>query len=214
MSDWGNVGFFYDYEFEEEKWGPRKVRGVVAKAYSWPGAVKMILHAYTGVKYFCDHREKRYTDYSLKAELFETENVSANIGDLNTAFDVFFDYGHVDRGLDMVRFAYEKKDSDLFAGDDTYGYFLVAFTGNPADGYELKYGYFYDGKLVDLRDALIMDALEEGIDPETEIPEEIEKALLFFEKEAVRVASEEEFWGIMEACEDCVKELWDEEEKE
>ncbi len=103
---------------------------------------------------------------------------------------------------------------NLFAGDETFGYFLVSFTKNPADEYELRYSYYYKGKLMDLRDALRMDAEKDEIDSEEEFPERIEKALHFFEENAFRVASEKEFWGIMKACEDCVQDLLDEEGKE
>lgn len=57
MSDWGRVVFYYDYElYDERKKENERARGLVSRAYLYPGVDQMILHAYNGISYFLSHK--------------------------------------------------------------------------------------------------------------------------------------------------------------
>ena len=52
MSEWGLVAFYYDYERLDRRGNPERIRGLVSKAYKYPGFMGMVLHAYNGLDYF------------------------------------------------------------------------------------------------------------------------------------------------------------------
>jgi hypothetical protein len=203
MSEWGLIAFHYDYEAPDRRGKMRRHRGLVSRAYKYPGVPAMILHAYSGLKYFFRLLEGE----NHGPDMFRDGNCIGLHSNLNTAFDVFFDYGCIQAGADTVSTALLKEDTGdlelkntLFNCEGFYGWLFAEYTGNPVDGYKLRYGYFYgkgdDEYMVgDVRRALNIDMRIHDAAGES-IPGEFENALSFFDENAVLFDSEEEFWGL------------------
>ena len=143
--------------------------------------------------------------------------------ELNTAMDTFFDREMIAPGADSVSFVLEnwaeKRDyyneeynlqNDLFNCEGTFGWFYIKCTGNQRDGYKLSYGYTYYGEpdsarnLYDESRKLLLEPhkLESA---EDDIPEDIKRALDFFDKEASLMASEDEFNAFEEEAADYLR---------
>lgn len=170
MSDWGRVSLYYDFE-QNHKWeGRQRVRGLISKAYRDPGTVNMILHAYYGAMYIYSRIGNKYPDFRGE----NWENKLSGRRALNTAFDVLFDFDTIDLGYSSVEDVLTGKDmsdeqmkDNIFNCEGTDGFINMTLTGNPEDGYTLKYGYQYrwsdtvdndNNKMVkDFREALSLD---------------------------------------------------------
>ena len=100
MSDWGLVAFQYDCEqivkFVGEK---RRVKGLISKAYVYPGVEGILLHAYNGVTYFLDNYKYKSTFFGLSKNDLDVSYWA----EFNAAFDVFWDYRRVIPGWDKVK---------------------------------------------------------------------------------------------------------------
>ncbi len=163
MSDWGRIAFYYDYEIEDRHGTMTNIKGLITKAYKYPEITGMVLHAYNGVRYFLNHYEK---DYNYTLDLSSSILDLTDWGILNTSFDVFFDLEQIHPGYCSIKnlisnekMISEAKDKGklgnyLFNCEGTFGWLYVTFTGNPKDGYELKYGYDLHEELLDIRGAL------------------------------------------------------------
>ena len=223
MSEWGLVAFYYDYERKkefrekhEEAGETKRVQGLVAKAYKFPGTYKMILHAYYGTMYFLRHIKDRSVDFSMPGSCLWSKRDA-----LNTAFDVFFDYGHIDTGVDTVKNVMdgwqeneescnddEKLGNDLFNCEGSDGWFFVRYIGG-----ELKYGYSCRGELLDVRGAI--KAEEERSKSKIEDPETLEllqQVEVFFKDNGTLFSFEDEFWDMEKYGADCVREAMKEPE--
>lgn len=228
MSDWGRVALFYDYEKNTRYDGMRNVRGLISKAYKYPGVVGMILHAYYGIQYFLE----RFDNSRFH---FDGEDWADEMGlyaELNTAFDVYFDFGKIDHGYDSVKRVLEKRISDaltetnkgentdetddeeveslLFNCEGMYGWLYFKFTGSIETGYALKYGYYYGSReyeyeVADLKRAIEIETKYNPEFAKTLEDETIQEAIAFIEENA-ELMSEEEFWNIEELGAAWVKE--------
>lgn len=99
MSDWGLTAFYYDYEVPHRREYKCKVRGLVSRAYKYPGVPAMIMHAYSGVKYLLDRYKNEYgSDFDLVRNYGRLSDWDA----LNMSFDVFFDHEAIIPGLDKI----------------------------------------------------------------------------------------------------------------
>ena len=220
MSDWGLISLYYDYEHEDKIPGTKDVQvlniqGLVSKAYSYPGIDGMIYHAYNGVKYFWDRiNAKSCWDFSLSKHINDKRNGVILPGawyELNTAFDVYFDYAYIDPGVDSVSYVLDNWDTHpeyhssdknlknhLFNCEGTYGWFFIKCTGNQRDGYKLRYAYNYDCRPDSVRNIVEVynKRLEkDGIKPEDEDTyDSLKEAIEFFEENAFLITSTNEFW--------------------
>lgn len=149
------VAFYYDYERLDRRGNPERIRGVVSKAYKYPGLIGMVLHAYNGLNYFRERCEIDHFDFGLPVNAFPV----SDWGSLNMAFDVFFEQKYVEPGFDTVSHVLNRWDkyeeeyksgdrlgSDLFNCEGFYGWLDISFTGNPSDGYETKHNYYFRGE--------------------------------------------------------------------
>lgn len=215
MSEWGKVVFYYDYERDDNRrpYVTKNAKGIISKAYKYPGVEGMVLHAYYGVNYFLERYNRKNMDFSMINEFGDicTSQLD-DWAELNTAFDVFFNYFHVELGIDDVGYVldnYEdytdddKLEYDLFNCEGSYGYLFIMFTGNPRDGYKLKYAYDYE-KLYSIEDALKELRRErlEGAFAEAE-----KDAIKFFEENATLITDTKEFCSIGDKGLNCVKEI-------
>lgn len=202
MSDWGQIAFYYDYEMENRWRGTQKNRGLISQSHAYPGVSGMMLHAYNGIRYFLMHNNGRRNFSRAKNNSVKQEWVS-----LSRAFEVFFELGWINPGVDAVEYALEEgvlRDKELtyslFHCEGTYGWLFLKYTGNEKDGYALKYGYFYDydSPEYEVRDfrSIYEQLLERNPDYfEKEVAEELEKVIAFFEENA-ELMTAEEFWEI------------------
>lgn len=202
MSDWGQIAFYYDYEMEHRWRGTQKNRGLISQAHAYPGISGMMLYAYNGIRHFLMHNDGRRNFSRTKNNSVKQEWVS-----LSRAFEVFFELGWIDPGVDTVQCALEEgvlRDKELkyslFHCEGTYGWLYMKYIGNEKDGYALKYGYFYSygSSEYEVRDfrSVYEHVLERKPDYfEKEVAEELEKVILFFEENA-ELMTAEEFWEI------------------
>lgn len=78
-----------------------------------------------------------------------------------------------------------------------YGWLYMRYTGNPEDGYSLKYGYEYgyvneEWDIVDFGKALDIYKDKHGLSPEDLYPKEmLDEAINFFEENGVLMSKEE-----------------------
>ena len=233
MSDWGLTAFYYDYEIPHRRDGMRRIKGLVSRAYKYPGVPGMIMHAYNGVRYLWE----RYRDEDYDFDLVREHGRLSDWDALNMSFDVLFDYNTILPGLDTIgatlrkfdpRFKTDDSDDEegglsgtkdgqtddyiahsLFSCEGMYGWIYSTFTGNPDEGYKLRYGYNYgfvneDWESVDMRRALEIFGEKHG--EHREIPEPLEEAMKFFDDNAVLIPTEE-FWKTMKSGVEVVKEL-------
>lgn len=215
MSEWGLIAFHYDYEAPDRMGELHRHRGLVSKAYKYPGVPGMILHAFGGLSYFLRLREVRSGGPDMS---FEGNRIGLH-ANLNTAFDVFLDCACIQAGIDTVAPALRGEDiddselgDDLFNCEGSYGWIFAEYTGNPADGYKLRSGYFYGGrdeeyKVYDMRGALDVDMRIRDADPDEDMPEELKNAMMFFDENPESFDSEEDFWGVEERGIRLIKEL-------
>lgn len=211
MSDWGRVALYYDFEKDSKR--TRKETGLISKAYKYPGVVGMILHAYYGMRYFMECFEDDYLHFE---EGYDSDSMGL-YAELNTAFDVFFDYGSVDIGYDGVRSILERRreaalegntekvDEDeerdlLFNCEGSYGWLFLKFTGSKESGYTMKYGYYYGSReykyeVADLKRAVEIESKYNSEFAEALEDEVIREAITFIEENA-ELMSEEEFWDV------------------
>ena len=198
MSDWGKLAFYYDYEKEHRFKETPRVRGLISKTYKYPGVLGMILHAYYGIRYFLECDEDKRCDFDVR----NPEDDYSDWAELNTAFDVYFDYGAVANGGNSVKDVIkENKTEDeeikkcLFNCEGMYGWLYISYTGNLKAGNTLKYAYEYgyedDFVIGDLRRAwdIELKHIKESLDDEMKA--KIEEAISFFEKNAVLMTEEE-----------------------
>lgn len=177
MSEWGKVIFYYDYERAGYRGYTENIKGLISKAYPWPGVLGLVLHAYYGTRYFLERCDKESVNFNQSFSRHCADDRAA----LNEAFDVFFDQGMIKAGLDAVMMTMEEWDFsqtegydgeredenyfNLFGGDESYGVIYIRYTGNIKDGYSLKYRYMLDGEDVDdLTEAIKKDLIYEGAD--------------------------------------------------
>ena len=233
MSDWGLTAFYYDYEIPHSYKGMNRIKGLVSRAYKYPGVPGMIMHAYNGVRYLWERYQDEYYDFDLVREYGRLSDWDA----LNMSFDVLFDYCTILPGYDTIKATLRKFDSkgkkkdssdetdgssmtkdgptdgdidhSLFSCEGMYGWIFSTFTGNPDEGYKLRYGYDYgfvneDWESVDMRRAL--EIYEEKHGELSEIPEPLEEAMKFFDDNAVLIPTEE-FWKTMKPGVEVVKQL-------
>ena len=170
MDHFGQLVFYFDYERDENRrrYIPKRNKGFIVKSYKYIGADGIILHAYNGVKYFLsrfDYERTNFSPYNYLGE-FDTSRYT-DYTKLNFAFDILFDLEEIefgyDHGIDVLHHIEENVDyykseesleNDLFGGDSEAGILSITFTGNPKDGYFLKYRYYYDKDYVDLKSAM------------------------------------------------------------
>ena len=201
MSDWGLVAFYYDYEHEVHG-ETEHIRGLVSKAYKNTGVDGMILHAFNGVRYYLDHKDSKYCDFTL-----HLGRLVSDWHELNTAFDVFFDLKMPESGAYMVRYTAEhfREYADdpnrenlivrnLFSCEGTLGYIFISYTGDPVNGYYLKYAYEYgsEDNLLDFRTAL--ETGHWGRDWKEKLQPYMDDIIAYFEEHA-SIAKREEFSG-------------------
>ena len=231
MGDWGCVALYYDYEREDRFEECRHVRGIISKAYKYPWAEGMILHAFNGMRYLMDRVYSPKSDDSIfhmdddwtlicpdgKPTLYERSGWA----ELSTAFDVFFDQRSVEAGIDSVRSVIEdwdqnreeyktegKLEYDMFACEGTWGFLYMSFTGNPQDGYEMKYAYDYSGgNPTDFRSVLDHYYERLGKGPEYLEDEPVMDAIGFFEEYGTLIETTEEFYEIEAKGADLIREL-------
>ena len=200
MGDWGKLAFYYDYEKEHRFKETPRVRGLISKTYQYPRVIGMILHAYYGIRYFFERDEDKRCDF----DACNLEDDYSAWAELNTAFDVFFDYGAVANGGNSVKGvikANKTADEDmqdyLFNCEGTYGWLYISYTGNLKEGNTLKYAYEYgygyedDVELGDLRRALEIELKHTQEPLGDEMKVKIEEAISFFEENAVLMTEEE-----------------------
>ena len=233
MSDWGLVSFYYDYEHENRRKEKKNVRGLISKAYKYPDVEGMILHAYNGIRYFWERRDDEYVDFGF--DPFGLDQFSGRLelsdwAELNTAFDVFFEYGHISHGFDGVKYVIDNFDNltdpdedneylsggklgnDLFNCEGTYGWLFISYTGNSRDGYKLKYSYNYDEQPGDFRSAIKKRAeyvTKYGSDKDWEekVLKEFEEVFEFFDENATVVKSKKAFWGFEKKGVEFIREM-------
>lgn len=216
MSEWGRVALYYDY-VKEDKWmGEKRVRGLVSKAYKYPDVLGMILHAYYGTMHFLAKKDDEY-------DSLDGENCVSDISgwaELNTAFDVFWDYQVICNGSDSVRGILSEGDqvapkdwnNYLFNCEGSDGWLFIKYTGNPQDGYSLKYGYFYGygdldrAEVGDLRRAMEICCKHRKQSVEERFGPDFDEVLTFFDENA-SLMDEEEFWGIEDLGIAWIKEM-------
>ncbi len=227
MSDWGKVLLYYDYEglsgYSSKE--PRRIRGLVSKAYQSPGTDGMILHAYNGLEYFKEHCNNREIFYDLK----DYYRGFPGWEELSKAFDVFFDLKSIHCGYDDVKYImdrreeYKEKEESFKEIEDritnvegTFGWIFMSYTGNMKEGNKLRYGYFAPGiepVIKGFRDALYENGLWycfNNKDYPEETREHLEPLFKVFEEEASLITSEEEFWEIGRKSAEYIKEIIDE----
>lgn len=202
MSDWGQIAFYYDYEKGYRGHDTQKNRGLISQTRAYPGVAGMMLYAYNGIRYFLMHNDGRRNFSRTKNNSLLQEWVS-----LSRAFEVFFEGGWINPGVDAVQCALEEgvlRDKELkhslFYCEGTYGWLFMKYTGNEKDGYALKYGYFYGygSSEYEVRDfrSIYEQVLERKPNYfEKEVAEELEKVIVFFEENA-ELMTAEEFWEI------------------
>lgn len=215
MSEWGRVALYYDYEIENIRGKRQRIRGLISKAYKYPGVEGMILHAYYGIGYFLALKDKEYN--RLGGENWESR--ISGLAELNTAFDVLWDYGTVCPGIDDVRDELEKAEIDedrlennLFNCEGSDGWLFMKYTGNPEDGYSLKYGYFYGWGSSDsvevgnIKRAMEITCIHHETTLEEEFGPNFDEIVEFFDKEAT-LMDEDEFWGVEDLGVEWLKEM-------
>ena len=165
MSEWGLVSFRYDYERLDRRGEPQQIKGIISKAYKYPGIIGMVLHAQNGLEYFkkrCDHSS---FDFGLP----ENPSPILDWAKLSMAFDVFFDQRYVDPGIDTVSkvlnhweeneeeyMSGDKLRNDLFNCEGSWGWLFINYTGNMKEGFKTEYGYYFRGELMDIQRAADM----------------------------------------------------------
>ena len=243
MSDWGSVVFCYDYERESRPEGAVRCKGLISKAYKYEEAPAMILHAFSGMRYFLDRRE----DTSLYGFHLDKDRSEISLwAALNTAFDVFFESGFIRPGFDSVKYVLDHWDqnqwkyksskgkgcdslkNDLFNCEGMHGFLYIRYTGSLQDGYELKYGYYYRDMMRDIRGALDEYTKEQSISPDTKgidffmkkhndnpdhIQDDFKDIITFFDENATLFASQEEFWDVEEMGADIIRGVMEPEEE-
>lgn len=207
MSDWGEVYFYYNYEYEDKYGRTRNSKGIIVKNYKSYGILGMLSHAYYGIRYFLKNRYNAFMDFNMD-DIYGSEDMS-DWATLGTAFNVFFDFNQIVPGFDSAKYVLthheeylddnnlEKLKNDLFNCEGTDGFFFISYTGNPNDGYKLKYAYNYDEKLLDIQDTL--DVLTKSLREKAreEYNEFFADILRFFEdNNATLISSYDEFWGL------------------
>lgn len=225
MSEWGRVVFYYDYEKEIPGFGTeesvtRRYRGMISKAYKYPGIMGVIVHAVDGVEYFVRRMGERHYDIDGTRHYLGT-GFTDDLPELIEAFDVLWKDGSVQVGIDSVEDTVKKlfdgeeiKDLnyELFACEGTDGFCYITFTGNPRDGYEKKFGYYcgyatVEDKLIDARTAARIYWEHYGLSDE-EIEEKLKNEWYDeFEKEYTLFESEDEFWAVEDLGVDWIREL-------
>ena len=203
MSDWGRLVFYYDYEvYNQSTKQNERVRGLVSKAYKYPGVDQIILHAFNGIRYFMGRKDIG----SLHGMLFDGKQFDDNhsgMTELNQAFDTFFDYGDILLGYSSV--AQVINDTSLqdkaeigyhlYACEGMYGWLYMCFTGNTVDGYSLKYGYEYgyvqeEWDIVDIEKALDIYKYKHKLS-KLDLQEMLDTVIEFFKENAVLMSKDE-----------------------
>ena len=214
MGDWGLISFRYDCEqklkFPNEI---RRVKGLISKAYKYPGVEGMLLHAYNGVKYFLEHYENKQLFYGLEKKDLEISEWA----EFNTAFDIYWDYRKVDLGYDIVKEIVtqwdttdeyksdDKLQNDLFSCEGMYGWLLIGYISNLDGKHELKYGYFYNNEIRDMKGVLDEYASNHGIS--AEIPDYLKKIIMFFNDNAIVIKSKDEYWEMEKQGVELIREI-------
>lgn len=207
MSEWGLVGFHYDYteeltDFEKQLTGEetKRICGLVVKAYKYPGIPGVIMHGFNAMRFFLEHKD----DYDFNRDV------------LNTAMDVFFEYREIQTGIDTVSIAYSKKaviddneiNENLFSCEGSHGYMYIDYTGNPEDGYTMKYSTYVHGEVMDIRS--FAESSAKGI--ETGITTDSVRDYLFEcvddIEETAKFMTEDEWEKFIQASTDWIQEQW------
>lgn len=206
IDGWGQLIFYYDYERPEKRaYEPERMKGLICKAYKFTGVNGIILHAYNGIKYFLNRYDNKFTNFSPCGYNGEID-ISDTTGwaRLNTAFDIFFDLEDIEFGSDsgkeilthLKEKAEEYKNEDnlskeLYGGAQEFGLLSITFTGDPREGYALKYRYYYDeNEYDDLQSVIEQYNADFGNMADDGFPEEsVNKALEFFRENAVHDGS-------------------------
>ncbi len=205
MSDWGRVAFYYDYvAHNKRKKENERVRGLISKAYKYPGVDQMILHAYNGIRYFMDHKDiESYRGMHFDGKQFDDDH--SGMAELNQAFDTFFECGHISLGYSDVEQVIDassmvdKKEMayQLYQCEGMYGWLYIRFTGNHEDGFSLKYGYEYgyvnnEWDIVDVEKALAIYKDKHKLSSEDILPQALlDEAVQFFKENAVLMSKDE-----------------------
>ena len=222
MSDWGLVGFSYDYERIGRHGEPERVKGVVSKAYKYADIRDMVRHAFNGFRYFLQRYDHRYFNFGI-------DNAYSSWEELNTAFDVFFEQYSVAPGHDQVSYVVndwlpdkEEKDSEkeleyrLFGCEGTCGWFFINFTGNPTDGYKTKYGFNIHEKVLEVDEAIeeyysdIEERYDQNDDSYKKMMENKDDDMamaIYFNENATPVQSEEDFWRLQDLGVTIIREI-------
>ncbi|MCR5094853.1 MAG: hypothetical protein K6B72_12875 [Lachnospiraceae bacterium] len=203
MSEWGRVALYYDFEQDDEYEGRIRVRGLISKAYKYPGTINMILHAYYGTTFLYWRTGWRHPDFRGE----KWENRLSGWRALNTAFDVLFDLGDVDTGVSSVEdviigddMSDEEMAYEIFNCEGTDGFIDIMLTGNPEDGYKIKYAYeYYRGEelnsdkrvIKDFRQALSLDRNAPYYMEKPIVKEAVESAMSGIEKIGELMTEEE-----------------------
>ncbi|SCY25911.1 hypothetical protein SAMN02910292_01232 [Lachnospiraceae bacterium XBB2008] len=201
MSDWGLVSFRYDCEQIIKHVGKkRRVKGLISKAYDYPGMEGILLHAYNGVKYFLEAKNYKTLFFGLSKRDLE----GSNWAEFDTAFDVFWDSGVIKPGYDNVKHVMnrwdqlggydsdEKLQYDLFSCEGMYGFLHISYTSNLDGEEELKYGYLYEDKVLDIKGAL--DEYARIRDISEDLPDYLKEIITFFDDNAKFIGSEDAYW--------------------
>ena len=199
MSDWGIINFYYDYEVRGGgKKENERVRGLVSKAYAYPGVDEMILHAFNGIRYFMERKDR---GSRFRGECFDQWN--GGMAELNQAFDTFFEYGHISIGSSNVAQVIFDTSVDnigyrLTGCEGMYGWLFMSYTGNPKDGYTLKYGYEYgyvyedEWNIVDIKKALDIYKDKHNLSSKDLYPQDmLDKVAEYFKDNAVLMSKED-----------------------
>lgn len=197
MSDWGHVLFYYDYESEAGK-EPVRIRGYLGKSYRGVNSDMIMLHAFNGIRYFLANSRELHKEYYYCDRLGHVD-----LRDFETAFDVLFELGLIQTG------------DEFYRGDDTLGFFVASYTGNPKDGYKLKFGYERGGKLLSRQDIEdFRKKFRAGSRDEDVFDQYYGEVWKFFdEQEAVMFESTEDLTALEKQAEEFETEVEAEEEK-
>lgn len=215
MSEWGRVALYYDYEIDDERLGRKQITGLVSKAYKYPGVLGMIWHAYYGINYFLENKDDPDNEFGG----FWWNSEIGGWVELCTAFDVFWNFQCIMSGIndvqDVVRdisIPDEKLENYLFNCEGSDGWLFIKYTGNPDDGYSLKYGYFYgwgsldEPEVGDLRRAMEIYSIHRKQTLEESFGEHYNIPLDFFEENATLMDADE-FWDMEDLGVEWVKKI-------
>jgi len=215
MGNWGLVTFYYDYE-KPSVLGSERCRGFISKAYKHAELYHILMHAYNGAAYFWKHRNEKhfYADQEGRTTL------NHDYEHLNTAFDVFFEDLEIASGFDNVKSVLEdaadssdpvpSKDllyRELFSAPDATNYLHLWYTGNPEDGYRLKYRSSCFQWNKEKEDEDVFDINYNDYTKTGEESDSLKNALQFIRENALHCDNKDEYSEMTDRAIDLIREI-------